>query len=245
MSYTLKSSAVLRARPDTHSNEYAIFTAVEDGDAHRLDRALERVTPEVRREVLGALWNDFDGTMHYHALTQTLLMANMDAGNGKMAAWVMERATVVDYLRSIGAPCQTPDSENGVAAAFLNSDWNGRPSSHVVERLMRDALKAKHFDPNGRIGNQTPIEGLLPLDAAFHMGNATATRVLLEYGADLMAPLARTEATDIVEYARSFGEPGSDEVAAVVAEFLMTQRLAGAPSPSENEQKGARRRLGL
>lgn len=245
------SRPVTLSEPSRGTAEWAIYSAVRDGDAYRTAQALEQATPEVRREMLGALWTEFDGTLHYYALSQAIGMANMDNGNGATNQRVVEHAACADYLRDIGAPCQHTDSEPAAAIAFLDTDWDDRPSAHVVARLMVDSLKAGLFGPNERISeNHASIGGLLPLDAAFHLGNVAATRILLEAGADLMAPLKRTGATDIVEYARSFNEPRSDEVAAVVAHALMTLQLnPGAGSRDTmthvNSSTQPRRRMGL
>lgn len=249
----MKPSAELHRPPGRSTGQGAVYDAVVNGDAKALKCNFERLESEQQERMLTWLWGgSIQGTLHYGALHMCVTLVQADAGNGDMSSYVEKYAECVDYLRSLKAPCHHAGGAQGAVVAFLEYDWDDRHSRHVVERLLRCYIDEGLLDPNQAIQNHPNLGGKLPLEAAFSMGNVIATRMLLESGADILAPLVHTGATDIVEYARSFGEPRSDEVAALVAEYLMTQRLAGAPirtpettPPAGIELKGSRRRLGL
>ena len=72
------------------------------------------------------------------------------------------------------------------------------------------------------------IGSLMPLSAAFRFGNSAAVRVLLDAGCKLEDPMKDFGFKDAIECARTFGKPNSEQVAAVVAEKTMKDKLGAA-----------------
>lgn len=242
----------LHRPPGRSTGQGAVYDALVMGDAKRLKWTFERLDSEQQERMLTWRWGgSLQGTLHFGALSMCVTLVHSDAGNGNLALQVEQAAACVDYIRSLKAPCLHAEGDQGAAVAFLEHDWDDRHSRQVVELLLRRYLDEGYLDPNQVIENHPLLGGMLPLQAAFYMGNVIATKQLLEAGADMQATLQKTGHHDIVECARSFGEPRSDVVASVVAEALLSRRLGQTSDNLQPETsavevaKSAQRRMRL
>lgn len=208
---------------------YAIYEAVTSDSPDKLRAAIEAAGPELVKRVLPMLWMEFDGTMLYRAMDRTVLFANSSTFNSTAGRALIEGcAEGVRILRELGATCGHRLNKQAAGFIFLDTVWDEGVHPTLVEQLMRDSVAAGDFALDEPLGAHTNVGGVLPLEAAFHFGNARAVKVLLEAGASLTAPLVRANGMDIVSYAASFNAPRSQEIAALVAHALMSRQLKGA-----------------
>lgn len=205
-----------------------IFHSAQDGDADALRVALGALGDEAR-DVLESGYKDYDGTILYGSINHAILMVNTDCERTPMLAFAEKSAKVAGVLRAAGAPCMHLNGRKASAFLYLDTNWDDKPGAGIVSQLMRDAIAAGDFDVDEEMPeHHSNIGKLLPLQAAFRYGNVEATRVLLDAGASLAAPLIGSTCSDIVAYARSFNQRRSDQVAALVAEAVMSRQLLGA-----------------
>jgi len=125
----------------------------------------------------------------------------------------------------VGAPARHQFLDQGVEMSLLDSDWSTSGGAAAITQLLRDAIAAGLVSVHTRLGAHGTIGGLMPISAAFKMGNCCAVQVLLECGASLADPLKDFGLKDILECARSFGKPNSEAVAAFVTAKLMQEKL--------------------
>lgn len=191
---------------------------------------------------------DLDGTLHYYVIDRAVLMANSGPNFEGAVEQFIECAKV---LRAAGAPVRHQYLDQGAEMSLLDSDWSTTGGAVQLTQLMRDSIAAGLVDPHKRLLHaHSTIGGLMPLSAAFKMGNSCAAQVLLECGASLDDPLKDLGFKDILECARSFGKPNSEAIAAMVTAKLMEEKLcAGALTADSGAQlvarKRARRRAGF
>lgn len=229
--------------PEYGTDSGEIYYAALDGDADALRLALENADAETKK-ILSDGFKDHDGTILYGAISHAVLMVNTTDQSTPLLPYAEGSARVAAVLRAAGAPCMHLMGRKASAFLYLDTNWDDKPGASIVAQLMRDAIAAGDFDVNEAMpGHHSTVGDLLPLQAAFRYGNVEATRVLLDAGACLKAPLEGSTCSDIVSYARSFNQRRSDQVAALVAEAVMSRQLSGAVSsvPAESVPPSRRR----
>lgn len=214
--------------------ENSIYYAALDGDSDALRLALANADAEAK-SILFDGFKDHDGTILYGAISHAVLMVNSDRPAAPTLPFAERSAKVASVLRAAGAPCMHLMGRKASAFLYLDTNWDDKPGASIVASLMRDAIEVGDFDVNEAMpDHHSTIGNLLPLQAAFRYGNVEATRVLLDAGASLTAPLEGSTCSDIISYARSFNQRRSQQVAALVSEAVMSRQLAGhAPSSQE------------
>ena len=134
--------------------------------------------------------------------------------------------------------------------SFMTFDWSVSPAVDRVAHLLRYCIEDGSVDVHARITRgHASIGSLMPLSAAFKYGNYAAVRVLLDAGCKLEGPMKDFGFKDAIECARSFGKPNSKQVAAVVAEKTMKDKLGAAEGAGSGASLvavvKARRRAGV
>jgi hypothetical protein len=194
--------------------------AVCEGDYQRLAVLLQQ--HDAPADLLSAIFDDYDGTLHYRALERTMSMARHEH-----AQWAVQGfLECARLLRHHGAPAEHKHSPCGVAMVFLDSDWS--PSAHKsdIATLMREYIESGLLDVNAPIPKHAVLEGLMPLACALKLRNPIALQVLLDAGAHISASLAGTGHTDIIDFAKSLGNTSA--VTSVLVEHLMRTGLREA-----------------
>lgn len=204
----------------TPDHMYAhIVDAATSGSPEKLAAAIARAP---NSPALSDAHKDLDGTVHYYAIDRAVLMANSGPNFEAAIGGFVDCARL---LRAVGAPARHQFLDQGVEMSLLDSDWSTSGGAAAITQLLRDAIAAGLVSVHTRLGAHGTIGGLMPISAAFKMGNCCAVQVLLECGASLADPLKDFGLKDILECARSFGKPNSEAVAAFVTAKLMQEKL--------------------
>jgi hypothetical protein len=242
----LDDAGVNRLPALTPEDIYAhIVDAASSADAAKLAAAIARAPDSL---ALTDSHKDLDGTVHYYAIDRAVLMAN--SGQNFEAA-VDHYIECTRVLRAAGAPVRHQFLDQGAEMSLLDSDWSTTGGAVQLTQLLRDSIAAGLVDPHKRLYHaHSTVGGLMPMSAAFKMGNSCAVQVLLEFGASLEDPLKDLDFEDIIECARSFGKPNSEAIAAMVTAKLMQEKLGADaltshPGASLIAQTRARRRASL
>lgn len=226
-----------------------IKQAIEIADIEKLN-ALLQAHPKSVSFALGLEWDDMGGTpLHWVSATAIHCVGagEQSSRSPDLAAKFCKLAKV---LRAHGAPCRKADGRSSACMYFDREMWQYWDGAELIEEMMRDAITAGEFDANAPLPNwyDSRRNGLLPLHVAWNLGNERASRVLIDAGADMDAPMAamRTKHADVVSFASSRNPKRGLLVAAVVTEAVMKKSLAkSATASAASDISSNRRRLGL
>lgn len=206
-----------------------IVDAATSGSPEKLAAAIARAPDS---PALSDAHKDLDGTVHYYAIDRAVLMANSGPNFEAAIGGFVDCARL---LRAVGAPARHQFLDQGVEMSLLDSDWSTTGGAAQITQLLRDSIAAGLVNVHKRLGAHGTIGGLMPISAAFKMGNYCAVQVLLECGASLEDPLKDFGFKDILECARSFGKPNSEAVAALVTAKLMQDKFDADASACSSE----------